>query len=506
LDRTREQAVGVRFAGVGIPRGASILSASIQFTADEVKTGASSLSIRGEAADSAAPFSGSGNVSGRPTTSGAVTWNPPDWTTVGEAGAAQRTPDLAALVEEIVGRPGWTQGNALAFVITGSGTRTAESYNGVAAAAPLLELVYLDEPDLEDPTQPQNLRSPAQTSVSIELAWDASSDNVGVTGYRVYGPAGTRDVPGTSHVETGLSADTAYAFQVTALDAAGNESSPSAVLNVSTTAPDTQNPSQPQNLRSPAQTGTTIELAWDASSDNVGVTGYRVYGPAGPTDVAGTSHVETALSPATAYAFQVSALDAAGNESDLSAVLNVSTGASAPTTFSVRIASGADDVEERPASGSIRTTSSDLEMVLDGTNVQLVGLRFVDVGVPQGATIRSAHLQFVADESQAETTNLGIRAELSSDAAPFGGAATYPSTRTTTAAVAWSPAAWTRGEAGAAQRTPDLAGIVQQVVDQPGWSDGNALVLLVDGSGKRVAESYESGAATAPQLVIEYEQ
>jgi hypothetical protein len=216
--------------------------------------------------------------------------------------------------------------------------------------------------------------------------------------------------------------------------------------------------------------------------------------------------VETALSPATAYAFQVSALDAAGNESDLSAVLNVSTGASAPTTFSVRIASGADDVEERPASGSIRTTSSDLEMVLDGTNVQLVGLRFVDVGVPQGATIRSAHLQFVADESQAETTNLGIRAELSSDAAPFGGAATYPSTRTTTAAVAWSPAAWTRGEAGAAQRTPDLAGIVQQVVDQPGWSDGNALVLLVDGSGKRVAESYESGAATAPQLVIEYEQ
>jgi chitodextrinase len=498
--------VGLRFTGVGIPKGATIVSASVLFTADEVKTGAASVSIRGEAADSAAPFSGSGNISGRQTTSNVVDWNPPDWTTVGAAGDAQRTPDLAELIQEIVGRQGWAAGNALAFVITGSGTRTAESYNGVAAAAPLLELVYLDEPDLEDPTTPQNLRSPAQTSVSIDLAWDASSDNVGVTGYRVYGPGGTTDVAGTSHVETGLAAATAYAFQVTALDAAGNESGPSTVLNVSTTAPDTQNPSQPQNLRSPDQSGTTIDLAWDASTDNVGVTGYRVYGPSGTTDVTDTSHVETGLAPATAYGFQVSALDAAGNESSLSATLNVSTSASAPATFSTRIASGADDVEERPASGSIKTTSSDLEMVQDGTNLQVVGLRFVGVTVPPGATINSAYLQFAADESQAEVTNLGIRAELSTDAAPFGGPATYPNTRTTTAAVAWTPAAWASGDAGPAQRTPELAGLVQQVVDLQGWSAGNALVLLVDGSGKRVAEAYESGAATAAQLVIEYEQ
>jgi chitodextrinase len=506
FERTREQAVGLRFTGVDIPKGATIVSASVLFTADEVKTGAASVSIRGEAADNAAPFSGSGNISGRQTTSNVVGWNPPDWTAVGDAGPAQRTPDLAALIQEIVGRQGWAAGNALAFVIRGSGTRTAESYNGVAAAAPLLELVYLDEPDLEGPTTPQNLRSPAQTSVSIDLAWDASSDNVGVTGYRVYGPGGTTDVTGTSHVETGLAADTAYAFQVAALDAAGNESSPSPVLNVSTTAPDTQSPSQPQNLRSPDQSGTTIDLAWDASTDNVGVTGYRVYGPGGTTDVTDTSHVETGLAPASAYSFQVSALDAAGNESNLSTTLNVSTGASAPVTLSVGIAAGGDDVEERPASGSIKTTSSDLEMTQDGTNVQVIGLRFVGVSVPVGASINSAYVQFSADEANTEITNLGIRAELSGDAAPFGGPSTYPTTRTTTASVAWTPVAWVRGDAGADQRTPELAGLVQQVVDLPGWSAGNALVLLVDGSGKRVAESFESGAALAPRLVIEYEQ
>ncbi|NIP83205.1 MAG: hypothetical protein GWM90_29830, partial [Gemmatimonadetes bacterium] len=95
-----------------------------------------------------------------------------------------------------------------------------------------------------------------------------STDNVGVVGYRVYGPNGTTDVAGTSHVETGLQPSTSYGFQVSALDAAGNESELSAVLTVSTADPDLEKPSVPQNLVSPAQTGTTITLSWDASTDN----------------------------------------------------------------------------------------------------------------------------------------------------------------------------------------------------------------------------------------------
>jgi chitodextrinase len=507
LDGSRAQAVGLRFAGVDIPAGATILSASLLFTADEVKTGPSALSIRGVAADDAPSFSGTAGVSGKPTTTASVAWSPPDWTLVGAAGAAQRTPDLTEIVQEIVSRPGWAANQALAFVIAGTGTRTAEAFEGRANSAPLLELVYIDQPDLTDPTTPGNLHSPARSSVTIDLAWDAASDDRGVTGYRVVWPGGSTIVPGTSWVATDLSPSTAYSFQISALDAAGNESAPTPALVVSTLAPDLTDPSVPQNLGSPAQTGTTIELAWDPSSDNVGISGYRVYGPFGATLVSGTSHVEMGLQPATAYSFQVSALDAAGNESDLSATLVVSTAASAPVEFRVRIASDGDDVEEALASSALDITSSDLELIQAGSKLQLVGMRFLGIPVPQGARITQAYVQFTVDETGSDPTNLILRAELASNAAPFGNGAGLPSARTTTAAsAAWAPAAWTSvGAAGAAQQTTDLAGLIQEVVDQPGWTPGNALVLLVSGSGKRIAEAYDGVAASAPELVLVYE-
>ena len=50
----------------------------------------------------------------------------------------------------------------------------------------------------------------------------------------------------------------------------------------------------------------------------------------------------------------------------------------------------------------------------------------------------------------------------------------------------------------------DEVGAVQELVDRPDWSSGNAVVLLVSGSGSRVAESYNGGAGVAPELVIDY--
>ena len=71
----------------------------------------------------------------------------------------------------------------------------------------------------------------------------------------------------------------------------------------------------------------------------------------------------------------------------------------------------------------------------------------------------------------------------------------------------WSVAPWAAiDDAGLDQRTPDLAVLVQEVIGRPGWVDGGSLVLLVSGSGQRVADSYEGGAALAPVLVIEYLQ
>jgi uncharacterized repeat protein (TIGR03806 family) len=83
-----------------------------------------------------------------------------------------------------------------------------------------------DDFDNQNPTAPQNLTVSNIAINSIELNWDASTDNVGVTGYNIYrnGSLDISDNPGTSVVVSNLDEQTQYSFYVTAVDAAGNES------------------------------------------------------------------------------------------------------------------------------------------------------------------------------------------------------------------------------------------------------------------------------------------
>ncbi|MDH4119360.1 MAG: hypothetical protein OEW30_18410, partial [Acidimicrobiia bacterium] len=137
------QTVGMRFAGLNIPQGATVLQADIQFTVDETPSQATSLTIAAEDVDDATTFVNTANgISSRPRTGATIVWNPPGWPVVGASGPAQATPNLAALVQEVVDRPGWASGNAMAFIVTGSGERVAESYNGDPSAAPLLRITY----------------------------------------------------------------------------------------------------------------------------------------------------------------------------------------------------------------------------------------------------------------------------------------------------------------------------------------------------------------------------
>jgi hypothetical protein len=233
------------------------------------------------------------------------------------------------------------------------------------------------------------------------------------------------------------------------------------------------------------------------------VTGYRLYRPSGPVDVAGTSYGVNGLAPDPDYGLQVSALDAAGKECVLSAVLGVSIGAPDPVLLSMPVASGADDAEEDVATGAGNLASSDLELVTDRAAVQRVGVRFRAVALPSGGRITSAYLQFRVDEVGSDPASLELRAEAADDAAPSTTAGADLSARTpTSASVSWTPGPWSAvGDAGPAQRTPDRAALVPEVVDRPGWSAGNRLALLVTGSGVRVADSSDGGAAV---LVVGY--
>ncbi len=176
----------------------------------------------------------------------------------------------------------------------------------------------------------------------------------------------------------------------------------------------------------------------------------------------------------------------------------------APFSLSAVIATGTDDAEEG-STGSMTLGSSDLELV-EETSTQTVGLRYSTLAIPPGAAITSAYIQFRSDEAHSGPTNLTIAVQAADNPGTFTTTPQNISSRLrASTTVAWAPPAWTgTGLTGPAQATPDLSAVLQQVIDRPGWASGNAVVFVITGSGKRVADSFEGGANNAPKLYVEY--
>jgi parallel beta-helix repeat protein len=187
--------------------------------------------------------------------------------------------------------------------------------------------------DVAPPSKPAGLAATAVSGTRIDLSWNASNDNVGVTRYRIYRnggatPIGSVDGSTLAYSDTGLNMGTTYTYTVTAVDAAGNESAASD--SASATTPDTGAPTAPSGVAASVISDSEITVTWNASSDNVGVTGYRLYrnGSATPVGSVGGStltYADSNLSADTAYTYTVTAVDAAGNESAASSPASATT-------------------------------------------------------------------------------------------------------------------------------------------------------------------------------------
>ena len=176
---------------------------------------------------------------------------------------------------------------------------------------------------------PTGVRATAESAVSIHLSWTAVE---GATGYRIYrdralvGSAST-----TSWNDADLSPLRAYSYVITAVSGSTNESAPSATVVATTPAlRETQAPSVPGDLNATALNAHEIKLTWTPSTDNAGVTGYVIYrNGAHVATVQNTTWVDTGLSAATSYRYEVSSFDAASNYSGratASATTSVSSG------------------------------------------------------------------------------------------------------------------------------------------------------------------------------------
>ncbi|WP_066225170.1 T9SS type A sorting domain-containing protein [Formosa haliotis] len=170
---------------------------------------------------------------------------------------------------------------------------------------------------------------------------------------------------------------------------------------------------------------------------------------------------------------------------------------------SIPVASGQDDAEEDISTGTVTLESSTLELINNGAD-QVVGIRFNNVNIPEGATLYRAYIQFeTAENSQVNPTNLTIHGELSAASTAFMSSEQDISSRLLTEnSKVWNDITpWeTPEESGIYQRTPYVTDIVSEIVSQTEWTLGNAITFMFSGSGKRVAGSFEGHAAPVLKL------
>ncbi|RED57922.1 glycosyl hydrolase family 18 protein [Cohnella phaseoli] len=242
---------------------------------------------------------------------------------------------------------GLTAANSVSFYV-----KAKDAAGNVSAASNIVTKTPTT-PDTVPPAAPANLISTAKTHTSVTLVWGASTDNVGVTGYDVYnGSTLAASVNGTTltAVIGSLTPNTPYTFTVKAKDDAGNVSAASNAVTVTTDetpSVDTEPPTAPTNLTSTAKNQTSVTLAWGASTDNFGVTGYDVYnGSTLAASVNGTTltAVISNLTPSTSYTFTVKAKDDAGNVSTASNAATVTTDAPAAAAWVANKAYVKDDL------------------------------------------------------------------------------------------------------------------------------------------------------------------
>lgn len=173
------------------------------------------------------------------------------------------------------------------------------------------------------------------------------------------------------------------------------------------------------------------------------------------------------------------------------------------TTQSFSLTNGNQDAEERTDTNASNLASSDLEIGRDAA-AQLVGIVWPNVTIPQGVTIVDAYITFTSTEERSGAMTVSINGHDIDNAAEFSAAAADISSRTlTTAQVNWTPEAWS---VGLEYDTPNIATIVHEIVNRPGWVSGNRLAIIIGehATERRTAVAYNGTPADAPVLTVTY--
>ena len=529
-----DQIVGIRFQNVFIPKGSSITNAYITFTADETSSQLTNLTIDAEAADNAAQFSNSGfNISGRTLTDAAVTvnWdNIPAWGQVGETGVKQQTPDLSDLLEEVVNREYWSSGYAMVFIITGTGMRVAESYNGDSSKAPLLHVEYTAEvversiTQYDDDAEERRDQNGEMSIYSSDL--DFVQDRlIGLRFQDITVPRGAEitraylvlyvdethnrragiridiemhdDAPAFSNSDDDISNRTLSGNYIQWTPVPHFDSVHEAVIT-----PDLSSLVQQVVGRSgwlsdnsmafvlEARRGTRVAESFDGAQDhgdlNLVPRLYIEYG-------VGEVGVDEPIINVDTTSIGASVYENSNPDDDIFTITNTGSG-----NLEFQISDDADWVTLSSTSGSIETGQSAAITVALSTLGLSVGTHEATI------TIQDPEALNTPVEIQVSVTVIELPEELACGNLPV-----YTQNLVSPAILILLDISGSMDDMmdvapQTRPQTPDLKDIVKEIVDRAGWAENNAMAFIIQGTGKRVAKSYNGSSSEAPLLHVEY--
>jgi hypothetical protein len=517
--------LGLRFTGVSIPAGAIISDARLEVQAATTQWTAISFEMAAEASANSPPFT-SMPPSERALLAPRVVHNSDtQWV----AGTRYALENIATLVQAAVQQPGWA-GQNLTIVVRGTGgswgRKHLASAEGGSATAPRLVVTYSTGGG--DPDQPPSITSATATPtagtapLAVTFAGAASDpEGAPLTYTWQFGDGGSASGASVAHT---YAAGT-YSARLAVYD--GTTTVMSAPITIQAGAPALPTLSVADVSINEGQSGTssaTFVISRSASGSTVTVNYTTTNGSAtAPADFAVTSGSVTMTGPTLSTAVTVPIVGDTAVEPNETFTLVLSDpigatiadgsatgtivnddGVSGPVTATFTVASGGDDVNEEgvdfAANGSLWVGNA------SSATASYLGLRFTGVSIPAGASVTSARLELTAAATQWNAVAFEMAAESASHSLPFT-AASRPSQRTLLPARA-SHSSNSQWVAGTRYALEDMTAVIQGVVNQPAWSSGQALSVIVRGTGgawaRKFISSVEGGAATAPRLVVTY--
>ncbi len=190
----------------------------------------------------------------------------------------------------------------------------------------------------------------------------------------------------------------------------------------------------------------------------------------------------------------------------------IEAGTAGNTTLNYQVSAGGDDtyidyVTFNGTGGIISTGNSG-----HVDNVRNSSIRFLGVSIPQGSLVLHAYLKLTAYESNSETVASKIYANDENNAVAPTSYAEFAALGLTATSISWVSSVWTQN---VEYTSPDIATVIQEIIDRSGWVSGNALQILWKDNGSDVnvnppyhiksAHSYNGSPSYAPKLSVTFQ-